>query len=55
MTVSYPLQAFEKSRGSAPLRESLPERDRLVSIASPSPCMCDRGAALTTVQWRGPR
>jgi protein TonB len=33
MTLSYPLQAFEKSRALPPLREKLPDRDRLVSIA----------------------
>jgi protein TonB len=33
MTVSYPLQAFEKSRALRIERENLPERDRLVSIA----------------------
>src|SRR6185503_14001176 len=33
MTVSYPRQAFEKSRALRIERENLPERDRLVSIA----------------------
>jgi protein TonB len=33
MTVSYSPQAFEKSRVLRPAGESLPERDRLVSIA----------------------
>jgi protein TonB len=33
MTISYSLQAFEKSRALRPGREHLPERDRLAGIA----------------------
>ena len=33
MTLSYSLQAFEKSRALRPAREGLPERDRLAGIA----------------------
>jgi len=56
MTVSYPLQAFEKSRALRPLRESLPERDRLVSIAiTIAVHALIAVAALTTVQVVRPK
>jgi len=56
MTVSYPLQAFEKSRALRPLRESLPERDRLVSIAiTIAVHVLIAVAALTTVQVVRPK
>src|SRR3569833_2997991 len=51
MTVSYPLQAFEKSRALRPPRESLPQHDRLVSIAvTIAVHVLTAVAALTTVQ-----
>jgi periplasmic protein TonB len=56
MTVSYSPQAFEKSRVLRPAGESLPERDRLVSIAI---TIAVHGliaiAALTTVQVVRPK
>jgi periplasmic protein TonB len=56
MTVSYSPQAFEKSRVLRPAGESLPERDRLVSIAV---TIAVHGliaiAALTTVQVVRPK
>jgi periplasmic protein TonB len=56
MTVSYSPQAFEKSRVLRPAGESLPERDRLVSIAI---TIAVHGliaiAALTTVQVVHPK
>ena len=56
MTVSYPLQAFEKSRALRPARENLPERDRLVSIAiTIAVHVLIAVAALTTVQVVRPK
>ena len=40
MTVSYPLQAFEKSRVLHAERESQPERTGWSASPSPSPSMC---------------
>jgi protein TonB len=56
MTVSYPLRAFEKSRALPPPRESLPERDRLISIAiTVAVHVLIAVAALTTVQVMRPK
>jgi len=56
MTVSYSLRAFEKSRALRPVRESLPERDRLVGIAiTIAVHVLIAVAALTTVQVVRPR
>src|SRR3569833_2458244 len=56
MTVSYPLQAFEKSRALRPPRESLPQHDRLVSIAvTIAVHVLIAVAALTTVQVVRPK
>jgi protein TonB len=56
MTVSYSPQAFEKSRVLRPAGESLPERDRLVSIAiTIAVHVLIAIAALTTVQVVRPK
>jgi protein TonB len=56
VTVSYSLQAFEKSRALPPSRESLAERDRLVSIAiTIAVHVLIAVAALTTVQVVRPK
>jgi protein TonB len=56
MTLSYSLQAFEKSRALRPAGESLPERDRLVSIAvTVAVHALIAVAALTTVQVVRPK
>ena len=56
MTVSYPLQAFEKSRMLHIGRERLPDRDRLTSIAvTVAVHVVIAVAALTTVQVVRPK
>src|ERR1700748_1478214 len=56
MTLSYSLQAFEKSRVLRPAREGLPERDRLVWLAiTIAVHVLIAVAALTTVQVVRPK
>jgi len=56
MTVSYSLQAFEKSRALRTEHENLPERDRLVGIAiTIAVHVLIAVAALTTVQVVRPK
>ncbi len=56
MTVSYSLQAFEKSRALRPLRENVAERDRLAGIAiTIAVHVLIAVAALTTVQVVRPK
>ncbi len=56
MTVSCPLQAFEKSRALRPAPENLPERDWLVGTAiTIAVHVLIAVAALTTVQVVRPK